>query len=177
VTSACHGSAAIPGSNLEFTSVRCRQPRQQRDPGARRAQNSISALRQPQQETLRRCRGTASQSHRHRSARGIVWEPSNSNVFGYKTAPSPISRERDPRVTGRKPDLSTSGGTSDGASSRAIAGESNRPGRANHAPGRQRTRCPTWEKLTRIYSACWTVIFPDRRSFGRYKMAKNTPAQ
>jgi succinyl-diaminopimelate desuccinylase len=83
----------------------------------------------------------------------IVWEPSNSNVFVTKPGEfTDLAIAAIEEVTGRKPELSTSGGTSD---ARFIASycpviEFGLVGQTMHQID-ERTPVSDLEKLTRIY--------------------------
>lgn len=110
-----HGSERFDPSNLEFTSIDIGNPTVNLIPGEARARFNIR---------FNDCHSFASlraliEQRAARAAAGKVrwridWEPSNADVF--YTAPGPftdlvIGAVR--AVTGRKPALSTSGGTSD----------------------------------------------------------------
>ncbi len=110
-----HGSAQFQPSNLEFTSVDVGNTASNVIPGQARARFNIryndchtrESLRDLVEARLAKACGNRIKAH-------IVWEPSNSNVF--VTTPGPftelaVSAIED--VTGRRPELSTSGGTSD----------------------------------------------------------------
>ena len=148
-----HGSAQFQASNLEFTSVDVGNTASNVIP-APPAPNSTSATTTPHQETLRTLveeRLTKASGNRIRAR--IVWEPSNSNVF--VTTPGPftdLAVAAIEEVTGRKPELSTSGGTSD---ARFIAGycpviEFGLVGQTMHQID-ERTPVSDLEKLTKVY--------------------------
>ena len=108
------GSATFQPSNLEFTSVDVGNRTVNLIPGEARARFNIRYNDCHTQASLRdlveRRAAAAAGSVRHR----FEWEPSNADVF--VTAPGPFTELvagaiRD--VTGRQPELSTSGGTSD----------------------------------------------------------------
>ena len=83
----------------------------------------------------------------------IVWEPSNSNVFVTKPgAFTDLAIAAIEEVTGRKPELSTSGGTSDARfiSSYCPVIEFGLVGQTMHQID-ERTPVSDLEKLTRIY--------------------------
>ena len=110
-----HGSAQFQASNLEFTSVDVGNTASNVIPATARAKFNIryndchtrESLRALVEERLAKACG-------NRIRARIVWEPSNSNVF--VTTPGPftdLAVAAIEEVTGRKPELSTSGGTSD----------------------------------------------------------------
>ena len=83
----------------------------------------------------------------------IVWEPSNSNVFVTKPGPfTDLAVAAIEQVTGRKPELSTSGGTSDARfiSSYCPVIEFGLVGQTMHQID-ERTPVSDLEKLTKIY--------------------------
>ena len=83
----------------------------------------------------------------------IVWEPSNSNVFVTKPGPfTDLAVAAIEEVTGRKPELSTSGGTSDARfiSSYCPVIEFGLVGQTMHQVD-ERTPVADLEKLTKIY--------------------------
>jgi succinyl-diaminopimelate desuccinylase len=109
------GSAKFDPSNLEFTSIDIGNPTVNLIPGEARARFNIR---------FNDCHSFASlktlvEQHAAKAAAGLVrwridWEPSNADVF--YTEPSPFTDVvigAVAEVTGRKPKLSTSGGTSD----------------------------------------------------------------
>src|ERR1700742_2046551 len=110
-----HGSAQFQPSNLEFTSVDVGHPATNVSPGQSRAKFNIrfndrhtqTSLRELAKARLAKATGNRIKAH-------IVWEPSNANVFVTKPGSFvdlAVAAIED--VTGRKPELSTSGGTSD----------------------------------------------------------------
>ena len=110
-----HGSAQFQASNLEFTSVDVGNPASNVIPGQARAKFNIryndnhtqDLLRKLLEERLEKATG-------NRIRARIVWEPSNSNVFVTKPGPfTELAVAAIQEVTGRRPELSTSGGTSD----------------------------------------------------------------
>ena len=149
-----HGSAQFQASNLEFTSVDVGNTASNVIPGQARAKFNIryndchtrESLRALVEERLVRACG-------NRIRARIVWEPSNSNVF--VTTPGPftdLAVAAIEEVTGRKPELSTSGGTSD---ARFIASycpviEFGLVGQTMHQID-ERTPVADLEKLTRVY--------------------------
>jgi succinyl-diaminopimelate desuccinylase len=110
-----HGSAQFQASNLEFTSVDVGNKANNVIPGEARAKFNIRYNDNHPQASLRELvetRLTKACGNRIRAR--IVWEPSNSNVFVTKPgAFTDLAVAAIEDVTGRKPELSTSGGTSD----------------------------------------------------------------
>src|SRR3954463_16090446 len=149
-----HGSAQFQASNLEFTSVDVGNPASNVIPGQARAKFNIRFNDHHTQETLRilvELRMIKAAGNRIRAR--IVWEPSNSNVFVTKPgAFTDLAVSAISEVTGRKPELSTSGGTSD---ARFIASycpviEFGLVGQTMHQID-ERTAVEDLEKLTKIY--------------------------
>jgi succinyl-diaminopimelate desuccinylase len=110
-----HGSAQFQPSNLEFVSVDVGNGAFNVIPGQARATFNIryndlhtqASLRELVEKRLAKAAG-------NRIKARIVWEPSNSNVFVTKPgAFTDLAVSAIEEVTGRKPDLSTTGGTSD----------------------------------------------------------------
>jgi succinyl-diaminopimelate desuccinylase len=107
------GNANFQPSNLEFTSVDVGNKTVNLIPGEARARFNIRYNDCHTQDSLKRLieqRAAAAGSVRH----VIEWEPSNADVF--VTAPGPFTdlvAGAIAAVTGRQPELSTSGGTSD----------------------------------------------------------------
>jgi succinyl-diaminopimelate desuccinylase len=149
-----HGSAQFQASNLEFTSVDVGNTASNVIPGQARAKFNIryndlhsqTSLRELVEQRLVKATG-------NRIRARIVWEPSNSNVFVTKPgAFTELAVAAIEEVTGRKPELSTSGGTSD---ARFIASycpviEFGLVGQTMHQID-ERTPVADLEKLTRIY--------------------------
>ncbi|WP_369719636.1 succinyl-diaminopimelate desuccinylase [Bradyrhizobium sp. LLZ17] len=110
-----HGSAQFQASNLEFTSVDVGNKAYNVIPGEARAKFNIRYNDNHTQASLRELvetRLTKACGNRIRAR--IVWEPSNSNVFVTQPGPfTDLAVSAIEEVTGRKPELSTSGGTSD----------------------------------------------------------------
>ena len=110
-----HGSAQFQPSNLEFTSVDVGNTASNVIPATARAKFNIRYNDCHTRESLRALveeRLTKACGNRIRAR--IAWEPSNSNVF--VTTPGPFTElavAAIEDVTGRRPELSTSGGTSD----------------------------------------------------------------
>jgi succinyl-diaminopimelate desuccinylase len=110
-----HGSAQFQPSNLEFTSVDVGNTASNVIPGQARAKFNIryndlhtqASLRALVEERLAKACG-------NRIRARIAWESSNSNVFVTKPgAFTDLAVSAIKEVTGRKPELSTTGGTSD----------------------------------------------------------------
>jgi succinyl-diaminopimelate desuccinylase len=149
-----HGSAQFQPSNLEFTSVDVGNSATNVIPAQARAKFNIryndlhtpSGLRQLLEARLAQATG-------NRIRARIVWEPSNSNVFVTKPgAFTDLAVSAIEEVTGRKPEMSTSGGTSD---ARFIASycpviEFGLVGQTMHQID-ERTAVEDLEKLTKIY--------------------------
>ena len=149
-----HGSAQFQASNLEFTSVDVGNTATNVIPGQARAKFNIrfndnhshESLRQLVEERLAKAAG-------NRIRARIVWEPSNSNVFVTKPgAFTDLAVAAIENVTGRKPELSTSGGTSDARfiSRYCPVIEFGLVGQTMHQID-ERTPVSDLEKLTRIY--------------------------
>ncbi|HEX3984207.1 MAG TPA: succinyl-diaminopimelate desuccinylase [Acidisoma sp.] len=109
------GSAQFQPSNLEFTSVDVGNTATNVIPGQARAKFNIRFNDNHDHESLRQlveARLVKAAGNRVRAR--IVWEPSNSNVFVTKPGTfTDLAVAAIEEVTGRKPELSTSGGTSD----------------------------------------------------------------
>jgi succinyl-diaminopimelate desuccinylase len=149
-----HGSAQFQASNLEFTSVDVGNPASNVIPGQARAKFNIryndnhtqDSLRKLVEERLARAAG-------NRIRARIAWEPSNSNVFVTRPGPfTELAVAAIEEVTGRKPELSTSGGTSDARfiSHYCPVIEFGLVGQTMHQVD-ERTPVSDLEKLTRIY--------------------------
>lgn len=110
-----HGSAQFQASNLEFTSVDVGNTANNVIPGQARAKFNIRYNDNHTQASLRELVETRmAKACGNRIRARIVWEPSNSNVFVTKPGPfTELAVSAIEEVTGRKPELSTSGGTSD----------------------------------------------------------------
>jgi succinyl-diaminopimelate desuccinylase len=150
------GSAQFQPSNLEFTSVDVGNSATNVIPGQARARFNIRFNDHFTQESLRKLieqRLSAAAGNRIRAR--IVWENSNSNVFLTKPGPfTDLAVAAIAEVTGRKPKLSTTGGTSD---ARFIASycpviEFGLVGQTMHQID-ERAAVSDLEKLTRIYRA------------------------
>src|ERR1700716_428832 len=149
-----HGSAQFQASNLEFTSVDVGNTASNVIAGQARAKFNIRYNDLHTQETLRTLveqRLTKATGNRIKAR--IVWEPSNSNVFVTKPgAFTDLTVAAIEEVTGRKPALSTSGGTSDARfiSSYCPVIEFGLVGQTMHQID-ERTPVSDLEKLTKIY--------------------------
>lgn len=110
-----HGSAHFDPSNLEFTSIDVGNKTVNLIPSEARARFNIRFNDHHNQESLKKLL----QARAEKAAAGRIrfhfeWEPSNADVF--VTAPGPFTDlvvNAISDVTGRKPVLSSSGGTSD----------------------------------------------------------------
>jgi succinyl-diaminopimelate desuccinylase len=149
-----HGSAQFQATNLEFTSVDVGNTANNVIPAQARAKFNIRFNDLHTQETLRQLveqRLAAAAGNRIRAR--IVWEPSNANVFVTKPgAFTDLAVEAIEEITGRRPELSTSGGTSD---ARFISGycpviEFGLVGQTMHQID-ERTPVSDLEQLTKIY--------------------------
>jgi succinyl-diaminopimelate desuccinylase len=148
------GSAQFQASNLEFTSVDVGNSAFNLIPAQARARFNIryndlhtrESLRELVETRLAKAAGNRINAH-------IAWEPSNSNVFVTKPgAFTDLAVAAIEAVTGRKPDLSTTGGTSD---ARFIASycpviEFGLVGQTMHQID-ERASVSDMEKLTKIY--------------------------
>jgi len=109
------GSAQFDPSNLEFTSVDVGNPTVNLIPGEARARFNIRHNDCHSQTALK----TLIERRAHDAAAGRIryvfeWQPSNADVFVTKPGPfTELAAAAIAEVTGRKPKLSTSGGTSD----------------------------------------------------------------
>jgi succinyl-diaminopimelate desuccinylase len=110
-----HGSAQFQPSNLEFVSVDVGNSAFNVIPGQARATFNIRYNDLHTQASLRELVETRlTKACGNRIKARIAWEPSNSNVFVTKPgAFTDLAVSAIEEVTGRKPDLSTTGGTSD----------------------------------------------------------------
>jgi succinyl-diaminopimelate desuccinylase len=148
------GSAQFQASNLEFTSVDVGNTAFNVIPGQARAKFNIRYNDLHTQASLRELvERRLQKAAEHRIRAHIVWEPSNSNVFVTKPGPfTDLAVAAIEEVTGRKPDLSTTGGTSD---ARFIASycpviEFGLVGQTMHQID-ERASVADMEKLTKIY--------------------------
>jgi succinyl-diaminopimelate desuccinylase len=149
-----HGSAQFQASNLEFTSVDVGNTASNVIPGQARAKFNIRFNDHHTRATLRELvEARLAKAAGNRIKARIVWEPSNSDVFVTKPGPfTDLAVAAIEEVTGRKPELSTSGGTSD---ARFIASycpviEFGLVGQTMHQID-ERAAVSDLEKLTRIY--------------------------
>jgi succinyl-diaminopimelate desuccinylase len=110
-----YGSAQFQASNLEFTSVDVGNTASNVIPGQVRAKFNIRYNDRHTQASLRELvEARLAKATGNRIKARIVWEPSNGNVFVTKPgAFTELAVAAIEEVTGRKPELSTSGGTSD----------------------------------------------------------------
>jgi succinyl-diaminopimelate desuccinylase len=110
-----HGSAQFQPSNLEFVSVDVGNGAFNVIPAQARATFNIRYNDLHTQASLRELvEARLAKAAGNRIKARIVWEPSNSNVFVTKPgAFTDLAVSAIEEVTSRKPDLSTTGGTSD----------------------------------------------------------------
>ncbi|QQN64892.1 succinyl-diaminopimelate desuccinylase [Bradyrhizobium diazoefficiens] len=157
-----HGSAQFQASNLEFTSVDVGNKACNVIPGEARAKFNIRYNDNHTQASLRELvetRLTKACGNRIRAR--IVWEPSNSNVFVTKPGPfTDLAVSAIEEVTGRKPELSTSGGTSDARfiSSYCPVIEFGLVGQTMHQVD-ERVPIKDLEKLTQVYGGILARYF------------------
>ncbi|BBB94849.1 MULTISPECIES: succinyl-diaminopimelate desuccinylase [Bradyrhizobium] len=148
------GSAQFQASNLEFTTVDVGNTASNVIPGQARAKFNIryndnhtqDSLRQLVDERLAKACGNRIRAH-------IDWMPSNSNVFVTQPGPfTDLAVAAIEEITGRRPELSTSGGTSDARfiSSYCPVIEFGLVGQTMHQVD-ERTPVADLEKLTKIY--------------------------
>lgn len=149
-----HGSAQFQASNLEFTSVDVGNKASNVIPGEARAKFNIRYNDNHTQASLRELVETRlAKACGNRIKARIVWEPSNSNVFVTKPGPfTDLAVAAIEEVTGRKPELSTSGGTSDARfiSSYCPVIEFGLVGQTMHQID-ERVPVTDLEKLTKVY--------------------------
>lgn len=149
-----HGSAQFQASNLEFTSVDVGNPASNVIPGQARAKFNIRFNDHHTQETLKALlEERVAKACGNRIRARIVWEPSNANVFVTKPgAFTDLAVAAIEEITGRKPELSTSGGTSDARfiSRYCPVIEFGLVGQTMHQID-ERTPVADLEKLTKIY--------------------------
>jgi succinyl-diaminopimelate desuccinylase len=148
------GSAQFQPSNLEFTSVDVGNAASNVIPGQARAKFNIRFNDHFTQETLKKLvEERLAKAAGNRIRAHIVWEPSNSNVFLTRPGPfTDLAVAAIEEVTGRRPELSTTGGTSD---ARFIASycpviEFGLLGQTMHQID-ERASVADIEKLTKIY--------------------------
>jgi succinyl-diaminopimelate desuccinylase len=110
-----NGSKLFDASNLEFTSVDVGNKTVNLIPGEARARFNIRFNDLHDQESLKilmEKRAIAASGGRIRFS--FEWEPSNADVFAVEPGPfTEMVAKAVQEVTGRKPELSTTGGTSD----------------------------------------------------------------
>ena len=151
-----HGSAQFQASNLEFTSVDVGNTAGNVIPAQARAKFNIRFNDNHNQATLRALvEERLAKACGNRIRARIEWQPSNSNVFVTKPgAFTDLAVSAIEEVTGRKPELSTSGGTSDARfiSSYCPVIEFGLVGQTMHQVD-ERTPVSDLEKLTKIYRA------------------------
>lgn len=149
-----HGSAQFQASNLEFTSVDVGNKASNVIPGEARAKFNIRYNDNHTQASLRELVETRlTKACGNRIKARILWEPSNSNVFVTKPGPfTDLAVSAIEEVTGRKPELSTSGGTSDARfiSSYCPVIEFGLVGQTMHQVN-ERVPVKDLEKLTQVY--------------------------
>jgi succinyl-diaminopimelate desuccinylase len=148
------GSAQFQPSNLEFTSVDVGNAASNVIPGRARAKFNIRYNDLHTQESLRKLvEERLAKAAGNRIPARIEWQPSNSNVFLTKPGPfTDLAVAAIEDITGRKPELSTTGGTSD---ARFIASycpviEFGLVGQTMHQID-ERAAVADLEKLTKIY--------------------------
>ena len=148
------GSAQFQPSNLEFTSVDVGNTATNVIPGQARAKFNIRYNDLHTQDSLRKLvEQRLAKAAGNRIRARIDWLPSNSNVFLTKPGPfTDLAVAAIEEVTGRKPELSTTGGTSD---ARFIAShcpviEFGLVGQTMHQVD-ERAAVADIEKLTKIY--------------------------
>lgn len=110
-----HGSAQFQASNLEFVSVDVGNPAWNVIPGEARARFNIRYNDCHTETSLKELvEGRVRAACGNRIKAQIAWEPSNARVFVAKPGPfTDLVVTAIEEVTGRRPELSTSGGTSD----------------------------------------------------------------
>jgi succinyl-diaminopimelate desuccinylase len=157
-----HGSAQFQASNLEFTSVDVGNKANNVIPGEARAKFNIRYNDNHTQASLRELvEARLTKACGNRIKARIVWEPSNSNVFVTKPGPfTDLAVSAIEEVTGRKPELSTSGGTSDARfiSSYCPVIEFGLVGQTMHQVN-ERVPVVDLEKLTKVYRGILTRYF------------------
>jgi succinyl-diaminopimelate desuccinylase len=156
------GSAQFQPSNLEFTSIDVGNTASNVTPAQARAKFNIRYNDLHTQESLRALlEQRLAEAAGNRIRARIVWERSNSNVFVTKPgAFTELAVAAIEEVTGRKPELSTSGGTSDARfiSSYCPVIEFGLVGQTMHQID-ERTPVSDLEKLTTIYRGILTRYF------------------
>jgi succinyl-diaminopimelate desuccinylase len=109
------GTAQFDPSNLEFTSIDIGNKTVNLIPGEARARFNIRFNDRHSQDSLKRLiEQRAKDAAEGRVRFAIEWEPSNADVFVTKPGPfTELASAAIAEVTGNKPKLSTTGGTSD----------------------------------------------------------------
>ena len=109
------GSAQFDPSNLEFTSIDIGNKTVNLIPGEARARFNIRFNDRHSQDSLKQLIGQRAEAAAEGRVRfAVEWEPSNADVFVTKPGPfTELAASAIAEVTGRKPKLSTTGGTSD----------------------------------------------------------------
>ncbi|AWM03755.1 succinyl-diaminopimelate desuccinylase [Bradyrhizobium amphicarpaeae] len=157
-----HGSAQFQASNLEFVSVDVGNKAFNVIPGEARARFNIRYNDNHTQASLRELVETRlAKACGNRVKARIVWEPSNSNVFVTKPGLfTDLAVSAIEEVTGRKPELSTSGGTSDARfiSSYCPVIEFGLVGQTMHQVD-ERVPVKDLETLTKVYRGILTRYF------------------
>ena len=110
-----NGSAHFPPSHLEFTSVDVGNKTVNLIPGEARARFNIRFNDKHTLDSLKKLiEQRAAKAAGGKIKFAFEWEPSNAGVFVTQTGPfTDMVAKTIEEVTGRKPELSTSGGTSD----------------------------------------------------------------
>jgi succinyl-diaminopimelate desuccinylase len=110
-----HGSEKFDPSNLEFTSIDINNKTVNLIPGEARARFNIRFNDLHTQASLKQTMGRrASAASAGKIRHSLIWEPSNADVFIAPPGPFiDLVAAAIKEVTGRAPELSTSGGTSD----------------------------------------------------------------
>ena len=149
-----HGSAQFQASNLEFTSIDVGNKATNVIPAQARAKFNIRFNDLHTQESLRELvEQRVVKASGNRIKARIEWEYSNANVFVTKPgAFTDLAVAAIEAITGRKPELSTSGGTSDARfiSNYCPVIEFGLVGQTMHQVD-ERTPVSDLEKLTKIY--------------------------
>lgn len=149
-----HGSAQFQASNLEFTSVDVGNTAGNVIPGQARAKFNIRFNDNHTHESLRQLiEQRVAKAAGNRMRARVLWEPSNAGVFVTKPgAFTDLAVAAIEEVTGRKPELSTSGGTSDARfiSHYCPVIEFGLIGQTMHQVD-ERTAVSDLEKLTKVY--------------------------
>jgi succinyl-diaminopimelate desuccinylase len=149
-----HGSAQFQASNLEFTSIDVGNTASNVIPAQARAKFNIRFNDLHTQDSLRTLvEQRMTKAAGNRVGARIVWEYCNANVFVTKPgAFTDLAVAAIEEVAGRKPELSTSGGTSDARfiSSYCPVIEFGLVGQTMHQVD-ERTPVSDLERLTKIY--------------------------